>query len=105
MESDLAPAGRVAGWTAEVFERLAGEGDGRSEARRILLHGEVQRLDEIRRIAEALPADWQRSDEEPEASEARERAARLEVVADGLEDAGLGADETALPAPSTWPLW
>ena len=93
VETDLAPAGRVAGWTAEVFERLAGEGDGRSEARRILLHGDVQRLDEIRRIAEALPADWQRSDEEPEPSEARERAARLEVVADGLEDAGLDAGE------------
>ena len=93
VETDLTPAGRVAGWTAEVFERLAGEGDGRSEARRILLHEDVQRLDEIRRIAEALPADWQRSDEEPEPSEARERAARLELVADGLEDAGLDAGE------------
>ena len=93
VETDLAPAGHVAGWTAEVFERLAGEGDGRSEARRILLHGDVQRLDEIRRIAEALPADWQRSGEEPEPSEARESAERLEAVADGLQNAGLDVDE------------
>jgi len=92
-DSDIAPARRVAGWTADVFERLAGEGDGRSEARRILLQGDIQRLDEIRRIAEALPADWQRSDDEPEPSEARERASRLEAVANGLQAAGLNADE------------
>ena len=98
VDSDLAPARSVAGWTAEVFERLAGEGDGRSEARRILLHGDIQRLDEIRRIAEALPVDWQRSDEEPEPSKARERAARLGVVADGLEAAGLDADEPCASA-------
>ena len=35
VDSDLEPAKSVAGWTAQVFERLAGEGDGRSEARRI----------------------------------------------------------------------
>ena len=97
-ESDLTMAGRVAAWAAEVFAGLAGEGDGRSEARQILLHSDIQRLDEIRRIAEALPADWQRSDEEPDSSEARERAARLEVVADGLEAAGLDADEPCASA-------
>ena len=98
VDSDLAPAKSVAGWTTEVFERLAGEGDGRSEARRILLHGDIQRLDEIRRIAEALPVDWQRSDEEPEPSDARERAARLDVVVDGLEAAGLDAGEPCASA-------
>ena len=97
-DSDMASAKRVAGWATEVFQRLAGEGDGRSEARRILLHGEIQRLNEIRRIAEALPVDWQRSDEEPEPSEARERAARLDVVTDGLEAAGLDADEPCASA-------
>lgn len=98
VDSDMEPARRVAAWTADVFERLAGEGDGRSEARWILLHGDIQRLDEIRRIAEALPADWKKSDEEPDPSEARERAVRLEVVADGLEAAGLDADEPCASA-------
>ena len=98
VDSDLAPARRVAGWTAEVFKRLAGEGDGRSETRRILLHGDIQHLDEIRRIAETLPVDWQGPDEGPEPSEARERAARLDVVADGLEAAGLDADEPCASA-------
>ena len=92
-DTDMAPARRVADWAAGVFERLAGEGDGRSEARRILLQGDIQRLDEICRIAEALPADWQRPDKEPEPSEARESAERLEAVADGLQNAGLDVDE------------
>ncbi len=97
-DSDMAPARLVAKWSAEVFQRLAGEGDGRSEARRILLHGNIQCLDEIRRIAEALPSNWRRTDEEPEPLEARERAARLDVVADGLEAAGLDADELCVNA-------
>ena len=93
VDSDLTLARRVAGWTAEVFEGLAGEGDGRSEARQVLLCGDIQRLDEIRRIAEALPADWHASEGEPEPSEARERALRLEEVVDGLERAGLDENE------------
>ena len=96
--SDLAPARRVAGWSAEIHKGLAGEGDGRPEARRILLHGDIQRLDEIRRIAKTLPADWQVRDDGPKPSEARERAARLDVVADGLEAAGLDADEPCASA-------
>jgi len=91
--SDMAPARHVVDWAAGVFERLAGKGDGRSEARQVLLHGDIQRLNEICRIAEALPEDWQRPDEEPEPSEARESAVRLEEVVDGLQDAGLDVDE------------
>ena len=59
VDSDFTLARRVAEWAIEVFEKLAGEGDGRSEAREVLLHGDIERLDEIRRVAEALPSDWQ----------------------------------------------
>ena len=92
VDSDLTLARRVTGWAAEVFDRLAGEGDGRSEAREILFHGDVEHLEEICRIAEALPEDWHLSGAEPKPSEARERAARLEALANGLQKTGL--DET-----------
>ena len=94
VDSDLTLARRVAEWAAEVFDKLAGEGDGRSEAREILLHGEIQRLDEIRRVAEALPSDWRMPGTEPKPADARERAARLEELAEGLQEAGLDDDET-----------
>ena len=94
VDSDLTLARHVAEWAAEVFDKLAGEGDGRSEAREILLHGEIQRLDEIRRVAEALPLDWRMPGTEPKPADARERAARLEELAEGLQEVGLDDDET-----------
>ncbi len=93
VDSDLTLPRRVAEWAAGVFDRLAGEGDGRSEAREILLHGDIQRLDEIQRVAEALPSDWQVSVTEPEPSDTRERAARLEELADGLQKTGMDDNE------------
>ena len=93
VDSDFTLARRVAEWAIEVFEKLSGEGDGRSEAREILLHGDIERLDEIRRVAEALPLDWQASETEPKPSDARERAARLENLADELTKTGLSDDE------------
>ena len=93
VDSDFTLARRVAEWAIEVFEKLAGEGDGRSEAREILLHGDIERLDEIRRVAEALPSDWQAPESEPKPSDARERAARLEELADELHKTGLNDDE------------
>ena len=92
-ESDFTLARRVAEWATGVFDKLAGEGDGRSEAREILLHGDIQRLDEIRRFAEALPSNWQVPGTEPNPSDARERAARLEELADNLNKTGLNDDE------------
>ena len=94
VDTDLTLARRVAGWAGEVFEGLAGEGDGRSEARQILLHGEIQHLDEILRIADALPAEWRQSENVPKPSEARERAARLDQVAGGLELAGVDRSQS-----------
>ena len=93
VDSDFTRARRVAEWATEVFEKLAGEGDGRSEAREILLHGDIERLDEIRRVAKALPSDWQAPETEPKSSDARERAARLEELADDLNKTGLNDDE------------
>ena len=93
-DSNLTQARRVVEWTAEVFDQLAGEGDGRSEARETLLHADMERLEEIRRIAEALPSEWRHSGSELRPDEARERAALLEDLADGL--LRLGLDE-AMP--------
>ena len=90
-DSNLTQARRVVEWTAEVFDQLAGEGNGRSETRETLLHADMERLEEIRRIAEALPSDWQHSRSELRPDEARERAALLEdLAADMLR---LGLDE------------
>ena len=92
-DSDLMLAQRIAGWAAEIHEGLGGTGDGRSEAREVLLHGDLQRLDEIRRVAEALPSDWHLAGTEPAPSDARERAVALEQLADGLQGAGLNGNE------------
>ena len=93
VDSEFSLARGVAEWAAQVFDKLAGEGDGRSEARKILLRGDIGRLDEIRRVAESLPSDWHASGTEPKSSDARERAARLEELADDLQRTGLDEDE------------
>ena len=93
MDSDLTLARQVADWTAEVFGKLSGVGDGRSEAREILLHGNIQELNEILRISGDLPEDWHPSKEELGPSKAREKAALLEDMADCLERTGLNASE------------
>ena len=93
MDSDLKLHRRVADWAASVFAKLAGEGDGRSEARETLLSGDFHRLQEIRRVAEALPEDWLTSKTELDPPDARERAARLQELADGIEGAGLDCNE------------
>ena len=92
-DSDFTPARRVAEWAADVLDKLAGEGDGRSKAREILLNGDIHRLDEIRRVAATLSSDWQKPGTEPTPSEARERAARLEGLAEDLKKTGLDDDE------------
>lgn len=93
LDSDLELSRRIADWAASVFAELAGEGDGRAEARKTLLHGDFQRLEEIKRIAETLPENWQTSGTELEPSVARERAARLQGLADGIEGTGLDCNE------------
>lgn len=93
MDSEFTLSRRVAEWAAEVFDKLAGEGDGRLEAREILLHGDIEKLEEIRRVAESLPSDWYAPGTEPRSSDAREKAAQLEKLADNSQKAGLEKDE------------
>ena len=93
MDSDLTLARQVADWAAEVFESLSGVGDGRSEAREILLRGDMQRLNEVLRMSDDLPEEWHPSKEELGPAEAREKAALLEDMADSLEKTGLDASE------------
>ena len=92
VDTDFARARRVADWAAKVFGRLVGEGDGRSETRKLLLSGDLARLEEIQRIAESLPQDWRHSECALKPTEARERATYLEELAEGLR--ALGLDES-----------
>ena len=98
LDSDLAPARRVIEWATVVVDKLEGEGEGRTEAREMLLHGEIQHLAEVRRIAETLPSHWRHAWSEVDPPVAREQATRLEALADRFQK--LGLDE-ALPFSHT----
>ena len=90
VDTDFAAARRVADWSSEVFETLAGEGDGRSEARDLLFGGDLTRLEEARRIGELLPAEWRELDRDLVPGVAWERAGELEKLAEELWSQGVG---------------
>lgn len=54
VETDMAPATAVATWAAGVSEALAGLSCGRSEARRVLLSGELHVIADVQHLAGAL---------------------------------------------------